>query len=204
YYRLCTIVLSIPPLKSRGKDIIELAYYFISKFFKEEKQIELSDEVTDLFLSYSWPGNIRELENVVNYLCTMLTDNNYVTIEYLPLYMQKINRNGTKVNMDFINSLSNNENKPEMIKHSLQKAGQLEMAIKILQEINIASTINKGVGRVYLKTQLRQNGMDCKDYQLRKLLNTLDSLELIKQGTTRQGSKITERGIEFLKYVRII
>ena len=203
YYRLCTIVLSIPPLKSRGKDIIELAYYFSSKFFKEERQIELSYEVTELFLSYSWPGNIRELENVVNYLCTMLIDNNYVTIDYLPIYMQKIYRSGTKINTNFITSPPNNENNLEMIKHSLEKAEQLEMAIKILQEINIASTINKGVGRVYLKLQLKQNGMDCKDYQLRKLLNTLDSLELIKQGTTRQGSKITELGIEFLGYVRI-
>ena len=203
YYRLSTIVLSIPPLKSRGKDIIELVYYFSSKFFNEERQVELSDEATDLFMSYSWPGNIRELENVVNYLCTMLTDNNYVTIEYLPIYMQKIYRSGTKINKNFSSSPPNNENKPEMIKHSLENAEQLEMAIKILQEINIASTINKGVGRVYLKSQLKQNGVDCKDYQLRKLLNTLDSLELIKQGTTRQGSKITEGGIEFLEYVRI-
>ena len=201
YYRLCTIVLSIPPLKSRGKDILELAYYFGSRFFKGERRIELSNEVTDLFLSYSWPGNIRELENVINYLCTMLTDNNYVTIEYLPLYMQKINRSG--VNKDFINPTSNNENKLEMIKHSLDKAEQLEMATKILQEINIASTINKGVGRIYLQSQLKQNGVNCNDYQLRKLLNTLDSIGLIKQGTTRQGSKITELGIEFLKYARI-
>lgn len=203
YYRLCTVVLSIPPLKSRGKDIIELAYYFSSKFFKGERRIELSGEAKELFLSYSWPGNIRELENVVNYLCIMLTDNDYVTIDCLPLYMQKIYQGSTKANKDFISPTLYNENKLEMIKHSLEKAEQLEIAIKVLQEINIASTINKGVGRVYLKLQLKQNGVDCNDYQLRKLLNTLDCLGLIKQGTTRQGSKVTELGVEFLKYVRI-
>lgn len=203
YYRLCTISLSMPSLKSRGKDIIELAYYFSSKFFKNERQIKLTDRVIDLFLSYSWPGNIRELENVVNYLCTMLTNDNYVTIEHLPIYMQKMYKGDTILNKDFISPPSQNENKADVIKNCLKKIGQLEIAIKVLQEINVLSAIGKGVGRSYLQAQLLRNGVDCKDYRLRKLLNTLDSLGLIKQGQTKQGCKITELGNEFLNFLRI-
>ncbi|MDF2803476.1 MAG: putative sigma54 specific transcriptional regulator [Anaerocolumna sp.] len=198
YYRLCTISLSMPALKCRDKDIIELTYYLSLKFFKGERQIELSDKVTELFLSYSWPGNIRELENVVNYLCTMVTDN-YVTIEHLPIYMQKIYGSDIMGNKDFKKSTFHNEDKTDIIKNCLEKTEQLEIAIKALQEINIASTMGRGVGRSYLMSQLMRNGVDCKDYQLRKLLNTLTSLGLIKQGLTKQGSKITEQGIKFIR-----
>lgn len=202
YYRLCTISLSIPSLKARGKDIIELAYYFSSKFFKGERRIDLSDEVTDLLLSYNWPGNIRELENVVNYLCTMLTHDSYATIEHLPMYMQKLYGSNTIPNKNFINSPSRTDNKTDIIKNCLKTTEQLEIALKTLHEIHIASAVGKGVGRNYIQTQLLGHGVNCKDYKLRKLLNTLTSLGLIIQGHTKQGSKITELGIEFLELSR--
>ncbi|MDY0235687.1 MAG: sigma 54-interacting transcriptional regulator [Gudongella sp.] len=201
YYRLCAISLAAPALRDRGGDIIDLVINFSSRFFNGQRAIELSDEVKDYFLSYDWPGNIRELENVVNYLCTMLADDNYVSKEHLPMYMQKkhIDKGIRKQNKADLQNCENS--RIETIIVGLNKIGQLKITVKILNEIKIASTFNKGVGRNYLRVQLLRNGEIIKDYKLRKLLDTLSTLGLIEQGVTKQGSRITDLGIEFLENI---
>jgi transcriptional regulator with GAF, ATPase, and Fis domain len=67
YYRLNVVTVYIPPLRERPEDIITLAEYFLarqSELYSEPYKI-LSDEVKKLLLDYSWPGNIRELANVM-------------------------------------------------------------------------------------------------------------------------------------------
>jgi Nif-specific regulatory protein len=73
YYRLNVLPIYIPPLRQRGEDIPELANFFLAKFMKEtKKQFEgFSDEALQAMLSYSWPGNIRELENSVERACVI-------------------------------------------------------------------------------------------------------------------------------------
>jgi transcriptional regulator with PAS, ATPase and Fis domain len=74
YYRLNVIHLMMPPLRERPEDVEYLVPYFIRKAASRlEKPVpELSKEVLDICLAYSWPGNIRELENVMEravFLC---------------------------------------------------------------------------------------------------------------------------------------
>ncbi len=67
YYRLKVISLHLPPLRERKEDIIPLAEFFISQFnlkYNESKE-GLSQKAKQLLLQYSWPGNIRELSNVI-------------------------------------------------------------------------------------------------------------------------------------------
>lgn len=73
YYRLNVIPMDIPPLYSRIDDIEILANEFLRKYtIKLNKNIdEFSQKVIHLFYHYSWPGNIRELENVVEYAVNM-------------------------------------------------------------------------------------------------------------------------------------
>jgi len=201
YYRLCAISLSTPALRERGEDIIDLVLHFSKIFFRGRKQVELSDEVRAYFLSYAWPGNIRELENVVNYLCTMLTEDDMVLVEHLPMYMQKNYRNRGKKNQRIVESDVPAQKEIDTIISGLKKIDQLEVAKKILREIMIASTLDKGVGRNYLRVQMLRNGENLKDYRLRKLLDTLGTLGLIEQGVTKQGSRITELGMEFLETI---
>lgn len=67
YYRINVIPIHIPPLRERREDIPLLAEYFLKKFNVDyKKNIELiSMEVIDIFMEYDWPGNIRELKNVI-------------------------------------------------------------------------------------------------------------------------------------------
>jgi Nif-specific regulatory protein len=73
YYRLNVLPISIPPLRQRPEDIPELAQYFLKKYSREtNKQFEgFSNEVIEAMLSYSWPGNIRELENCIERACVI-------------------------------------------------------------------------------------------------------------------------------------
>ena len=67
YYRLCVIPIRIPSLRDRRKDIGNLIDYFLEmKSIKLKKNIrELDEELLKQLLNYSWPGNIRELENTI-------------------------------------------------------------------------------------------------------------------------------------------
>ncbi|MDR2068350.1 MAG: sigma 54-interacting transcriptional regulator [Spirochaetaceae bacterium] len=73
YYRLNVLPIYIPPLRQRPEDIPELADFFLKKFIREtKKQFEgFSGEAIETMLSYSWPGNIRELENCIERACVI-------------------------------------------------------------------------------------------------------------------------------------
>jgi two-component system, NtrC family, response regulator AtoC len=65
YYRICGVCLRLPPLRQRREDIPILVEHFLRKFAADFQRSvpELSQETHRLFQEYSWPGNIRELEN---------------------------------------------------------------------------------------------------------------------------------------------
>jgi nitrogen regulation protein NR(I) len=67
YYRLNVVSIQIPPLQERKEDIPELASYFIKKFDRELKKdiVGITPTAMEKILSYGWPGNVRQLENVL-------------------------------------------------------------------------------------------------------------------------------------------
>ncbi len=67
YYRLNVFPIDVPPLRQRGTDISQIAMFFLARFSKKfGKKIQGMPRATvDRLMSYSWPGNIRELQNVV-------------------------------------------------------------------------------------------------------------------------------------------
>ena len=80
YYRLNILALEIPSLRERKSDIPLLADYFSST-----KQV--GAEVINAFMTYSWPGNLRELKNVIEQM-EVFCDENFIGIEYLPFNIQ--------------------------------------------------------------------------------------------------------------------
>jgi DNA-binding NtrC family response regulator len=65
YYRLNVIPLSLPPLRERGEDVIELAEYYAAKFSVPDPPPSLSDAFLGALRAHHWPGNVRELANVM-------------------------------------------------------------------------------------------------------------------------------------------
>jgi PAS domain S-box-containing protein len=85
YYHLTVINIDIPPLRKRKEDIIELVQQFVREFSsKHNKPIpEISPKVMAILMNYDWPGNIRELQNIVERLI-ILNDENIIKLEHLP------------------------------------------------------------------------------------------------------------------------
>ncbi len=85
FYRLNVIPLHLPPLRERGEDILNLVAHFLNKFCTKKGRdlLKLSDDVRKVFLAYTWPGNIRELENFIERL-SILTDGNRVELSDVP------------------------------------------------------------------------------------------------------------------------
>lgn len=85
YYRLSTMHLDIPPLRERGNDIVILADYFIHRLSERigKKEImSLSDEAKKLLLEFSWHGNVRELQNLIDCI-VQLYDERVITVEHI-------------------------------------------------------------------------------------------------------------------------
>ncbi|MEN9980142.1 MAG: sigma 54-interacting transcriptional regulator, partial [candidate division WOR-3 bacterium] len=91
YYRLNGIEIYLPPLRERAEDIPELVRFFIAKANQEAKREVrgVSPAVLRLFLSYSWPGNIRQLRNVIQ-RAVVLAKGEEIDIEDLPAELRHL------------------------------------------------------------------------------------------------------------------
>jgi len=90
YYRLNVLELYLPPLRERRDDIPPLCGYFLTRFAKEFKKAaeHISDEVIAIFMSYDFPGNVRELEHIIE-RAVILADGKTIDPKHLPGRFQK-------------------------------------------------------------------------------------------------------------------
>lgn len=89
YYRIGVISIYLPALKDRKDDIPDLIDHFIKSYnnvFKCNVQ-RLSSDSLRLLLSYDWPGNIRELKNVIEHAFNVIGSHNVISLEHLPLHI---------------------------------------------------------------------------------------------------------------------
>lgn len=91
YYRLHVIPLQLPPLRDRDGDSLEIARSFLQQMSAEEgKGFEgLADDVAQMVLNYDWPGNVRQLQNVVRNI-VVLNDGDFVTRDMLPPPLDRV------------------------------------------------------------------------------------------------------------------
>ena len=92
YYRLSTILITIPPLRERGNDILLLTHKFSSEFAERYRTapVKFDDSAKSVILSYRWPGNVRQLKNVIEQIALFEAGNTVngelVKKKYLPQY----------------------------------------------------------------------------------------------------------------------
>jgi len=85
YYRLNVFPIYVPPLRERAEDIADLAHHFLARFAAEEgkRVTSISPDALRLLKSYSWPGNVRQLENAV-FRAVVLTDTTELSVSEFP------------------------------------------------------------------------------------------------------------------------
>jgi len=85
YYRLNVVPIKMPPLRERKEDIPSLTRYFLDRFNDKlnKNMKEITPQVLDCFKKYSWPGNIRELENLIERI-VLLTKSEIISLDDLP------------------------------------------------------------------------------------------------------------------------
>ena len=88
FYRLNVVPITIPPLRERGRDIVLLAAHYLEQYnLRYRKNVRLSEESYQLLLRYDWPGNIRELQNILE-SCVVLCSRDTILPEDLPDYIR--------------------------------------------------------------------------------------------------------------------
>ncbi len=84
YYRLSTFIITLPPLRKRLEDIPALAQHFISNHsFSRRIDKQFNKACLQRLMNYDWPGNIRELRNVVERAIILSNEQRYITPEHL-------------------------------------------------------------------------------------------------------------------------
>ena len=89
YYRLCTISIKLPPLRERGSDVIRLFKKFsldTATKYNIPVPLRLTQEAEQVVMAYKWPGNIRQLRNVVEQMSILCRDERIVTPQVLAQY----------------------------------------------------------------------------------------------------------------------
>lgn len=167
FYRLNIFPLNIPPLRERKKDIPLLFNYFLEKL---NCQKEVKPDLIDLFTAYHWPGNIRELENIAEYVSFMSDD--IIDIMQLPY------------------SFQTNIVKPTKQQNLSDKHHA------ILECLKTAYVNHQKIGRKSLTDALIPYGYYVTEREIRNELISLQKNDLVSIGSGRQGTQITQKGLD--------
>jgi transcriptional regulator with PAS, ATPase and Fis domain len=192
YYRLNVLPILIPPLRDRKEDILLLAAHSIKKICHELKRqiFTLSRDTKQQMLDYHWPGNIRELENVIEYLAHIVED--VVYPEHL-IFKGNDNRN---------KEVYNNHTERHMLDIIYQSYVNKGFIQEIKSILHIMNEANYAVGRNFIVYRMQDNGSNITDQQLRYRLKMLKQDQLLDVGRGRQGSTLTKKGVEFLRMIQ--
>ncbi len=147
FHRINVVTLYLPPLRERMEDIPILAEYFLAQSAEKlgKKGLRLDEEVYEIFFSYPWPGNIRELENTLERAAITARDGR-ITAGNLPQLLmkgaEKDGRPGRKTwRMD--------ENEADLVRRALKESeGNLSQAAQLL-----------GIARGTLYSKMKKHGI---------------------------------------------
>lgn len=195
YYRLNALTVVLPPLRERGMDIFML----MDQFKKElDASFEISEKTRAFLLKYSWPGNIRELHNAVEYF--NYTGKQLVELEDLPPTMSgdaAVNSAGAAVHSG------------DPMTYSAGVVSDQGVQVEtvpywfVMQQLFIASENGETTGREKIYQSAREHRMFLTQKQIRDILKQLSREGYIISGRGRGGSYMTSEGrLYWLEYKR--
>lgn len=180
FYRLSVIPIELPPLRMRRKDILLLMSSFLGKQFSE-----ITEEQKAVLQDYTWPGNVRQLENAAKY---------YKTFRKFPTFLH-MQPNGLAEN-PVQNML------PEETDEILSQTP--DFYDLVLSLVAKHTEPYHGIGRNGLLSELKEFGIRVSDGKLRQLLLQYSEGGLITIARGRGGCRITTAGEEYLRMKKIL
>lgn len=138
YHRINEFTIRIPDLKERREDLLLFANHFLDLANSELQKniIGFDVETIQLFQSYSWPGNLRQMKNVIKY-ATLLATSRYITREELPEELTEAHPGAPCI------QLKNEAHERDLIKKALQEAGNNKTRAAQLLGIDRKTLYNK-------------------------------------------------------------
>ncbi len=133
FYRLNVFTIFLPPLRERKSDILLLAEHFLAKYEREHgKEIKrISTPAIDMLTSYHFPGNVRELENVIE-RAVLVCDENVIHGHHLPPTLQTAEISGTETKVSLVAAIEAYER--DLIQDALKStSGNIAKAAKMLE-----------------------------------------------------------------------
>ncbi len=156
FYRLNVVHIMIPPLRLRWEDIRLLVDHFVKKYASSNQSAVpvngLSQEVIRLFYEYSWPGNIRELENVIE-RAIILCEDGLITIKDLPNWFK------TNVfNARLIDSIPTGAKLYETLE--LIEKEMIQRALKMADNVQSHAAAILGIGKSGLNQKIKKYNLE--------------------------------------------
>lgn len=179
YYRLNVLPLRTLSLRERKSDILVLANYFLKKYSKNK--ITSLDEILDenaikALFDYDWPGNIRQLENAMEYLTVIGVKGRKLDKTELPEY----------ITASFVK-------KEDNILVDILGRDMIWLLKKLMN--------SDGLGRRYLAELAKEENIPLTEGQIRNLINKAKSLGFVETNVGRQGTVLSKKGQSILHYI---
>ncbi|MGE5394277.1 MAG: sigma-54-dependent transcriptional regulator [Candidatus Saccharibacteria bacterium] len=157
YHRLNEFLIEVPSLHERGEDILLFAHHFLNLANAElNKTISgFSHEVEYVFMNYAWPGNLREMKNVIK-RATLLATGKEITMEEIPsvIVTRHLDEDRFK--------LFNEKNEDDLIRHALETVGYNKSKAARLLKIDRKTLYNK-LKQYHIEIPERMNHFDSED-----------------------------------------
>lgn len=189
YYRLNALTVEIPPLRKRGDDIFLLLDYFMRKMGGD---FTLSEGVKAFLRRHPWPGNIRELQNAVEYFNYLAKP--VIGLSDLPPTMTRFMDDGSDDGEGEVNDNAADDNEADMVYQAAVDKKRF-----VLNQLALAWKAGETAGREKILEAAKKDHISMTQKQVRDLLDELAKEGLIQVGRGRGGSKITEKGLNKLK-----
>jgi transcriptional regulator with PAS, ATPase and Fis domain len=182
YHRLKKFYLKIPPLRARTEDIDTLVKHFLRKHGKGKLMI--SEEVMEVLRGNRWNGNVRELENVIEYFIAVSEDQAVRLCDLPEDFFEEPVRHRPQHSYDEI----------------LCEKGNLEEYVFILKAIRDYAEKGLTIGRRTLTEIIKEKYPHITEERLRKKADDLQDLGLITKSVGRVGMRLTLNGVKYINY----
>jgi transcriptional regulator with PAS, ATPase and Fis domain len=181
YYRLAVFPLYLPSLKERKEDLDLL----IDSILKEKRcNKKISDDVMKKLINYEWPGNIRQLQNCMEYCIHMSEEE--ITIDDLP----------REIKNDTHNEITKFGESSKIILNNIELEDDLNFVLKCIYD---AYKNKQCIGRRTILKEVEKDNKFISEQMIRNALKQLEDMGFVKIMRGRMGTRLTPKGIEMAK-----